>query len=117
MRLALLTPCVVLSLAYSVNLSGRVEGATYAKALTERLGIRAEGLEIDGRPAFILLPDEVASHGQPWILYAPALSEYPDAHERWMHERFAKHGVAVAGVDVGESYGSPKGRSAISKLY
>jgi pimeloyl-ACP methyl ester carboxylesterase len=115
MRLAF--PCVFLSLACSVNLSGRVEGATYAEALAERLGIRAEGLEIDGRPAFVLLPDDAASQGQPWILYAPALPEYPDTHERWMHEQFVKHGVAVAGVDVGEAYGSPKGRSAISKLY
>jgi pimeloyl-ACP methyl ester carboxylesterase len=115
MRLAF--PCVFLSLACSVNFSPRVEGATYAEALTDRLGIRAESFEIDGRPAFVLPASGNTSRPQPWILYAPALPDYPDAHERWMHEQFVKHGVAVAGIDVGEAYGSPQGRAAISKLY
>ena len=117
MRLALSTSWVLLPLAWSALHSTRVAGAEYAEALTERLGIRAEGFDVDGRPAFVLLPEEATPRSQPWILYAPALPEYPDAHERWMHKQFIKHGVAVAGVDIGEAYGSPKGRKAISKLY
>jgi len=34
-----------------------------------------------------------------------------------MFERFLGNGMAVAGVDVGESYGSPKGRAVYSALY
>lgn len=34
-----------------------------------------------------------------------------------MFERFVKAGIAVAGVDVGESYGSPDGRALFTALY
>src|SRR4029077_10801878 len=34
-----------------------------------------------------------------------------------MFERFLAAGIAIAGVDVGESYGSPKGRAVYSALY
>ena len=34
-----------------------------------------------------------------------------------MHERFLEAGVAVAGIDVGEAYGRPKGRELFSALY
>jgi len=29
--------------------------------------------------------------------------------EKWMFDQFLKAGITIAGVDVGESYGSPKG--------
>jgi len=41
----------------------------------------------------------------------------PEARESWMFERFLAAGIAVAGVDVGESYGSPQGRTGFSALY
>ena len=34
-----------------------------------------------------------------------------------MHERFLEAGVAVAGIDVGEAYGRPKGRELFTALY
>jgi len=34
-----------------------------------------------------------------------------------MFQQFLKNGIAIAGVDVGESSGSPKGRSIYSALY
>lgn len=34
-----------------------------------------------------------------------------------MFERFLKKGIAIAGVDVGESYGSPQGRAIYTALY
>lgn len=34
-----------------------------------------------------------------------------------MHEQFTKAGVAVAGIDTGESYGSPKGVAAAEALH
>ena len=51
------------------------------------------------------------------MLYAPTLPPYPDAAEKWMHEQFLAAGVAVAGIDIGEAYGSPKGREYFSALY
>lgn len=77
-----------------------------------------ESFLVEGRPAFILTPaKEKQTSPQPWIFYAPTLPPYPDQHEKWMHEQFLEAGVAVAGIDVGEAYGSPKGRAAFSTLY
>jgi pimeloyl-ACP methyl ester carboxylesterase len=45
------------------------------------------------------------------------MPKLPEARERWMFERFLAAGIAVAGVDVGESYGSPRGRDGFSGLY
>jgi alpha-beta hydrolase superfamily lysophospholipase len=50
-------------------------------------------------------------------MYAPTLPGLPDQHEKWMHEQFLDAGVAVAGIDVGEAYGSPKGRVLFTALY
>ena len=45
------------------------------------------------------------------------LCRLPAVEEKWMFERFLEAGIAVAGVDVGESYGSPKGRAHFTALY
>ena len=54
---------------------------------------------------------------QPWVLYSPTLPRYPDQNEKWIHEQFLNAGVAVAGIDVGEAYGSPEGQKHFSALY
>lgn len=73
---------------------------------------------VDGRPAFLMLPEESKRRpDQPWIMYAPTLPPYPDAAEKWMHEQFLSAGIAVAGIDVGEAYGSQKGNAGLSALY
>lgn len=70
------------------------------------------------RPAFVFLPPiEKRSNPQPWIFYAPTLPGLPDEAERWMHEQFLAAGVAVAGVDVGEGYGSPRSLAVFDALY
>ena len=77
-----------------------------------------ESFLLEGHPAFILWPEEAKRQNpQPWILYSPTLPAYPDSHEKWMHEQFLNAGIAVAGIDSGESYGSPKGRAAGDALY
>jgi len=71
-----------------------------------------------GHTAFLLTPAAEplpATGAKPWILYSPTLPGYPDMAEVWMHEQFTKAGVAVAGVDTGESYGSAKGIKAAGK--
>jgi pimeloyl-ACP methyl ester carboxylesterase len=77
-----------------------------------------EAFLLAGRPAFVLLPAEgKRSKPQPWIMYAPTLPGYPDEHEKWMHEQFLAAGVAVAGIDVGEAYGSPASHEPMTALY
>ncbi len=75
-------------------------------------------LTVAGRPAFLMLPSQ-ADHASslPWIWYAPTLPGLPGEGEEWMFERFLNEGVAIAGVDVGESYGSPEGRTGFSALH
>lgn len=75
-------------------------------------------LNVAGRPAFVFLPPKrLRTIPQPWILYGPTLPGHPDEAERWMHERFLAAGIAVAGVDVGESQGSPSGHAAFDALH
>src|SRR5213075_1447570 len=83
-----------------------------------RLALPGENLTIEGHAAFIFLPPESKrANPQPWIFYAPTLPPYPDEAERWMHERFLAAGVAVAGIDVGEGYGSPASQKLFDALY
>jgi pimeloyl-ACP methyl ester carboxylesterase len=85
---------------------------------TKTLILPGVSIVIGGRPAFVLLPEEEKrATPQPWIMYAPTLPPYPDSHEKWMHEQFTAAGVAVAGIDVGEAYGSPQGRHYFDALY
>jgi pimeloyl-ACP methyl ester carboxylesterase len=76
-----------------------------------------EKLEIAGRPAFVMLPAETQSRALPWVWYAPVLPGLPDGMEAWMLRRFLDAGHAVAGIDVGESYGSPTGRATFNDFY
>lgn len=70
--------------------------------------------------AFLLAPDKPAKTdlGKPWVWYAPTLGKrHPNQTEGWMFERLHAKGIAVAGIDVGESMGNPKGRAAYQQLY
>lgn len=88
-----------------------------AKPVKELI-LPGESFLIDGRPAFIFWPEPSKRRTpQPWILYGPTLPAYPDQAEKWMHEQFLAAGIAVAGIDVGEAYGSTTSRAHFSKLY
>lgn len=77
-----------------------------------------ESFLVDGRPAFILWPEEAKrSTPQPWVLYGPTLPGLPDKHEKWMHQKILEAGIAVAGIDVGEAYGSPAGQALFDQLH
>lgn len=84
----------------------------------KKLILPGEAFRIEGRPAFILWPaKELRRTPQPWIMYGPTLPGYPDSHEKWMHEKFLAAGVAVAGIDVDEAYGSPRSQDLFTALY
>ena len=84
----------------------------------ESLRFKRESIIIGDHRAFVLWPHrKKRNEPQPWIMYAPVLAKYPDAHENWLFNRLADAGIAVAGVDVGESYGSPRGCRAFTELY
>jgi alpha-beta hydrolase superfamily lysophospholipase len=41
----------------------------------------------------------------------------PDKAESWMHQQFLDAGIAIAGIDVGEAYGSPAAFPHFEALY
>jgi len=86
-------------------------------AVEKRLPMKGEVFAMEGRPAFLILPEKSKEGPIPWVWYAPTLRGLPGGAEKWMFERFLKAGIAIAGVDVGESYGSPKGRALYSALH
>ena len=75
--------------------------------------------QVDGRNAFVIMPT-ASNRNQsiPWVWYAPTFhKKLPQQAEDWMFDRYLKAGIAIAGMDVGESYGSPKGTKAYQALY
>jgi pimeloyl-ACP methyl ester carboxylesterase len=96
-----------------------VPSAVYAAdAAEKKLPLPGEVFAVQGRTAFII-PAANAAEGKakPWVWYAPTLPNLPGGAEKWMFEKFAAAGIAVAGIDVGESYGSPAGRALYSALH
>ncbi len=84
----------------------------------KKLPLPGEVFLVEGRTAFVIPPDTKAPDGAtPWVWYAPMLPNLPGTEERWMFERFTKAGIAIAGIDVGESYGSPDGRKLFSAFH
>ena len=106
-------------------------GASSAEAVpplppVKTLPLPGEVFTVAGHAAFLIpasggAPASASSAAplpaKPWVWYAPTLPQYPAQEERWMFEQFLAAGIAVAGIDVGESYGSPAGRALFSALY
>lgn len=85
--------------------------------LLHRLGINGATFTVADHNAFLILPPGgKAKKPIPWVWYAPTFPQHPDS-EKWMFEQMLERGIAIAGVDVGESYGSPAGRKVYSALY
>jgi hypothetical protein len=80
------------------------------------LPLPGESFRLNGNDAFVILPAD-AKANTPWVWYAPTLPGLPSKAEVWMFERFSRAGIAVAGIDVGESYGSPRGRETYTAFY
>ena len=82
------------------------------------LPLSGETFLVKGKIAFVIPPAaNPADIPIPWVWYAPTLPNLPGKAEKWMFDRFTQAGIAIAGVDVGESYGSPDGRALYSALY
>lgn len=82
------------------------------------LPLAGEVFDLSGRTAF-LIPAKADPYAvaKPWVWYAPTLPNLPGPEEAWMFERFRAAGIAVAGVDAGESYGSPAGNKVFDTLH
>jgi hypothetical protein len=85
-------------------------------SFNKTLPLEGEVFAVDGHVAFSILPKTLTA-SMPWVWYAPTLPGLPGKEEQWMVEQFTNAGIAVAGIDVGESYGSPDGRNLYTRLY
>lgn len=83
---------------------------------SKTLPLPGKSFELNGNAAFVILPPEAESD-IPWVWYAPTLRGLPAGSEVWMFKQFLAKGIAIAGIDVGESFGSPKGTELYSKFY
>ena len=113
--LALGKPCL---LALICLLSLSVAPSSAAAAPVKSLPLPGEVFLVRDRTAFVIFPGtKPANQAIPWVWYAPTLPGLPDAAEKWMFDRFTAAGIAIAGIDVGESYGSPEGRALYSAFH
>jgi hypothetical protein len=69
-----------------------------------------------------LIPSQVkladGSRRKPWVFFAHTLrGGNPRAVHTGMFTRFVEKGISVAGIDVGDSFGSPRGRAGFTALY
>jgi hypothetical protein len=84
----------------------------------KELPLTGEMFLVEGRTAFVIPGEgDAAVPAKPWVWYAPTLPGLPSQAERWMFEKFRDAGIAIAGIDAGESYGSPAGCKLYSALY
>lgn len=72
---------------------------------------------VAGRVAFVIEPEIRPTGPMPWVWYAPTLRGLPGPEEGWLIDLLVGAGVAVAGIDVGESFGSPAGRRGYEALH
>lgn len=92
--------------------------APLARTPKKKLILPGDVFFVNGREAFVMLPAKAKrTSPQPWVYYSPTLPGLPDRHEKWMHEQCLNAGIAVAGIDVGEGYGSPKARKLFDAMY
>lgn len=105
-------------LALSTLLMSPLTTSRAADVPQKSLPLPGEVFLVQGRTAFVILPSvRPAARPVPWVWYAPTLPNLPGTAEKWMFERFTQAGIAIAGIDAGESYGSPDGQALYSALY
>ena len=87
--------------------------------LIDQLQCEGMFLEIDRAAVVLILPRaHKGTRPTPWVWYAPTFrDQLPGSRHAWMAQRFLDKGIAIAGVDVGESFGNPQGRAVYTAFY
>lgn len=84
--------------------------------VSRQFGAPRLDLEVAGHRGFLIAPEERV-RPTPWVWYAPHFDGVmPREIHAWICERLLAAGLAFAGVDVGESYGSPAGRQSYTSF-
>ena len=87
------------------------------QALADQLPCTVDFFEVAGCRAFLIRPRGPSTAGPlPWVWYAPVIDN-PNPTHAWMLRQWLAKGIGMAGVDVGESFGNPRGRAVFTKLW
>lgn len=74
----------------------------------------------DSAGGFVILPAKPAP-GNPWLWYAPTFIRVPHPLPKELHANYMTRlldaGIAIAGVDVAESWGNPAGRAIFTAFH
>ena len=85
--------------------------------LAKQLPCTVDFFAVDGHPAFLIRPKgQILTSPTPWVWYAPVIG-HPNTSHAWMLRQWLDKGIGMAGVDVGESCGSPAGRKVYTALW
>ena len=110
-------PSLLLLISTQVLRSASVD-APPQSAPRKELPLPGEVFPVEGHTAFIIpAKANSALKSKPWVWYAPTLPGLPGKEEQWMFDQFLDAGIAVAGIDVGESFGSPAGSKLFSTFH
>lgn len=77
-------------------------------------------VDVANTKAFIRWPIGAHSGAQKWVWFAPTFiggSTPNQTQTGWYLDQLSAAGIAVVGVDVGESFGSPRGRDQFEAFY
>lgn len=97
----------------------KTEAAPENCAWSRKYGQQRAEFEAAGHWGFVILPPkDKRRKNMPWVWYAPAFKGgHPNESNGWICERLLAKGIAVCGVDIGESYGNPAGRAAFTEFH
>lgn len=104
-------------LPHLITLTALLYNSTPLRA-AEQYGHSRTTITLAKHKGFIIQPNKPAADGKrPWVWYAPTIGPHPSQSNGWVLRQLLDRGFYVAGVDVGESYGSPAGRKVFSEFY
>jgi dipeptidyl aminopeptidase/acylaminoacyl peptidase len=110
--------CLAVAL-FAANLFGADNSATHSLSFT---GERHKISLPKGNAGFVILPRGNSGKDaskRPWVWYAPTFSQpaLPGKELEWLFPRLLDAGFAIAGIEVGESYGNPAGREVFTQFH
>lgn len=96
-----------------------------AQVTSQEYGATRLEFSVRGGSGFVIKPNHSeTANSRPWLWYAPTFvratpqtGKYPNQSLTWLFTRLLEHGVWIAGVDVGESWGNSQGRRAYTNFY
>jgi predicted esterase len=114
----IIMPEKISSIVLAAGLACGLGCPAFAAVPAKNLPLPGEEFALAGHAAFLIPSNKPANAAaKPWVWYAPTLPGLPGPDEKWLIEQLLAAGIAVAGIDVGESYGSPAGRKLFTALY